>query len=201
MSNIKRNRKRYSKEFTFRPRRFSFNRKRIFREIFNWFLLILGGAITGYALITFVMQTVTVVGPSMSNTLHDGQVVIVNKLTYKFNEIERYDIIAYSQIEKDSYYDIKRVIGLPEETIQITDGYIYINGEKLEDLPFDDYILSSGNAKTEIVLGENEYFVLGDNINNSEDSRYTNIGNISKTEILGKVVYVYSPKESRGKIE
>ncbi len=68
-------------------------------------------------------------------------------------------------------------------------------------MPFDDYILSSGNARTEIVLGENEYFVLGDNVNNSEDSRYTNIGNVSKTEILGKVVYVYSPKESRGKIE
>ncbi len=201
MSNIKRNRKRYSKEFTFRPRRFNFNRKKIIREIFNWFLLVLGAAIAGYALITFIVQTVTVVGPSMSNTLQDGQVVIVNKLSYKFNDVERYDIIAYSEVEKNSYYDIKRVIGLPEETVQIVDGYVYINGNKLEDLPFDDYILSSGNARTEIVLGENEYFVLGDNINNSEDSRYTNIGNISKSEILGKVVYVYSPKESRGKIK
>lgn len=201
MSNIKRNRRRYSKEFTFRPRRFALNRKKIVREIFNWFLLILIAAITGYAIITFLFQTVTVVGPSMGNTLKDGEVVIVNKITYKFNDIERYDIIAYSEVDKKSYYDIKRVIGLPEETVQIVDGYIYINGAKLEDLPFDDYILSSGNAKEEIVLGDNEYFVIGDNVNNSEDSRYTNVGNISKSEILGKVVYIYSPEESRGKIE
>jgi len=171
------------------------------REIFNWFLLILIAAITGYAIVTFLFQTVTVVGPSMGNTLKDGEVVIVNKITYKFNDIERYDIIAYSEVDKKSYYDIKRVIGLPEETVQIVDGYIYINGAKLEDLPFDDYILSSGNAKEEIVLGDNEYFVIGDNVNNSEDSRYTNVGNISKSEILGKVVYIYSPEESRGKIE
>ncbi len=102
MSNIKRNRKRYSKEFTFRPRRFSFNRKKIIREIFNWLLLVLGAAIAGYALITFAVQTVTVVGPSMSNTLQDGQVVIVNKLVYKFNDVERYDIIGYSELEKNS---------------------------------------------------------------------------------------------------
>lgn len=201
MSNIKRDRKRYSKEFTFRPKRFNFNRKKIVREMFNWFLLILVAAITGYAVVTFFFQTVTVVGPSMDDTLKDGEVVIVNKITYKVNDIERYDIIAYSEVEKKSYYDIKRVIGLPEEKVQIIDGYIYINDTKLEDLPFDDYILSSGNAKEGIVLGDNEYFVIGDNVNNSEDSRYTNVGNISKSEILGKVVYIYSPKESRGKIK
>ena len=83
----------------------------------------------------------------------------------------------------------------------IQDGVIYINGEELTDTPFDDKILTAGIAGEEIVLSKDEYFVLGDNVNNSEDSRYTNVGNITSKEILGEVVYIFSPKEYRGKIK
>ena len=197
----RRRRRSSNQEFTFRSKRFHINTKAVFREFFNWILLIFIAGILGYAVVTFMRQTVTVVGPSMNNTLEDGQVVIVDKLTYKFKDVERYDIIAFSQVENDDYYDIKRVIGLPEETILIKDGYIYINGEKLEDIPFDDKILTAGIAGEEIVLSEDEYFVMGDNVNNSEDSRYTNVGNISKTEILGKVYYILKPKDDRGRIK
>ena len=175
--------------------------KRFFREIFNWVLLVFIAAIVGYAIVTFIIQTVMVVGPSMEGTLKDGQIVIVNKLNYTFGQVERFDIIAYSQVESDDYYEIKRVIGLPEETVQIKEGFIYINGERLEDVPFDERILTAGIASEEIVLSKEEYFVLGDNVNNSEDSRYTNVGNISESEILGEVVYIFSPKEDRGKIQ
>lgn len=164
-------------------------------------MLILVAMVMGYAFVTFCYQTVQVVGPSMSDTLKDGQVVVVNKFAYTFGDVERYDIVAYSKMDTNNYYEIKRIIGLPKEHVLIQDGEIYINGEKMEQLPFDERILTSGIASDEIVLGDNEYFVLGDNINNSEDSRFTNVGNINKTEILGKVVMIITPKEDRGKVQ
>ncbi len=177
------------------------NKKSFFKRVLNWFLLIFIAAIAGYSLVTFLFQTVRVVGPSMNNTLKDGQLVLVNKFTYNVNDIERYDIVVFSQVENDNYYEIKRVIGLPGETVQIKDGFIYINGERLTDTPFDDRILTAGIASEGVKLSKEEYFVLGDNVNNSEDSRYNNVGNISKSEILGKVVYIINPKEARGKAE
>ncbi len=194
-----RRRHRYSGEFTFRPKRFKLNRSKIAKSIFNWLLLILGAAVLGYALIAFCFQTVTVFGPSMNDTLSDGQVVIVNKLSYKFGDVERYDVIAYSK--DDEYYDIKRVVGLPGERIIIKEGCVYVNDVILDQQYFNEKILNSGVASKEIILGDNEYFVLGDNVNNSDDSRYVNVGNIHKTEILGKVTRIYSPKQDKGKIK
>ena len=177
------------------------NKKSIFKGVFNWFLLIFIAAIAGYSLITFLFQTVHVIGPSMNNTLQDGQVVIVNKIAYTLGDVERYDIIAFSQVENENYYEIKRVIGLPGETVQIKDGFIYIDGVRLENTPYDERILTAGIVADGIKLSKDEYFVLGDNVNNSEDSRYKNVGNISKSEILGKVVYILNPKEDRGKVK
>ncbi|MDE5873101.1 MAG: signal peptidase I, partial [Lachnospiraceae bacterium] len=175
--------------------------KLIFSVAFNWLLLIFVAIIAGYSLVTFCVQTVTVIGPSMNGTLTDGQVVFVNKLYYKFHDVERYDIIAFSLVESDDYYDIKRVIGLPGETVSIKEGMVYINNQPLGTSVIEEKILTAGIAKNEIKLGANEYFLLGDNVNNSEDSRYTNIGNVSSAEILGKVSYIWSPKESRGKLK
>ena len=172
-----------------------------FKGILNWFLLIFAAVIAGYSVVTFMFQTIHVTGPSMNDTLVEGQVVLVNKITYRFSDVERYDIIAFSQVERDEYYEIKRVIGLPGETVLIKDGFVYIDGNKLEDLPLQERILIAGMAGEEIKLSDEEYFVLGDNVNNSEDSRYANIGNISKSEILGKVTYILSPNSARGKIK
>lgn len=197
----RRRRVRSGQEFSFHPKRMHFNRHKILRELLNWLVVVLIAAITGYAFVTFAFQTVTIVGPSMCNTLSDGEVVIVNKFVYKVHDIERYDIIAFSQVGSDAYYEVKRVIGLPDETVRIKDGQVYINGSALTDLPFDDKILTAGVANQEIQLGDDEYFVLGDNVNNSEDSRYTNVGNISGSEIIGEVVYRLYPKNNRGKIK
>ncbi len=201
MRGHRRKRRQDVREFTFRPQKLKFNRRKITRQILNWFVLVLVAAIFGYAVITFAVQTVQVVGPSMGDTLKEGQTVIVNKLIYTFDDVERYDIIAYSQVESDDYYDIKRVVGLPGETIVINNGKLYVDGIALEEEYFDKNILSAGVASKEIILGKDEYFVLGDNVNNSEDSRYTNVGNISSSEILGKVVYIIGPKEDRGKVK
>ncbi len=172
-----------------------------FQKGLQLLLLMFIAAIVGYAFVTFGFQTVTVVGPSMQPTLEDSQVVIVNKIGYRFSDIKRYDVVAYTQVSSDEYYDIKRVVGLPEETIRISGGDVYIDGERLTDLPFHTAIQISGIAEEEIQLGEDEYFLIGDNVNNSEDSRYTNVGNISKTEITGKVVSIISPRKDRGKVK
>ncbi|MGN0152280.1 MAG: signal peptidase I [Wujia sp.] len=197
----RRRRVRRGSEFSFRPQRVHFNKRKFFRGLFNWFVIILAAAIVGYAFVTFLYQTVTMVGPSMRDTLADEDVVVVNKYVYKFHDVERYDIVAFSQVESDSYYEIKRIIGLPEEKVQIKDGAVYVNGTKLNDIPITDKVLSAGIAGEEITLGSDEYFVLGDNVNNSEDSRYTNIGNITSSEIVGRVDYIISPKSSRGKVK
>ena len=176
-------------------------KEKLLNNLFQWFVIVLSGAIFGYAIITFLFQTVTVIGPSMNPTLEDGEVVIVNKLSYNISDIDRYDVVAYSLIEEDGYYDIKRIIGLPGEKITIKDGYVYINDKPLKDSPFKEKIITSGLAADTIVLGDGEYFVMGDNVNNSEDSRYSNVGNISEVEILGKVSYIIKADDDKGKVK
>ncbi|MBQ9609253.1 MAG: signal peptidase I [Lachnospiraceae bacterium] len=175
--------------------------RRFSKAVFGWFVVILVAVIAGYAFVTFFFQTVNIVGPSMSPTLKDGQVVVVNKIKYKIKDIERYDIVVYKKVESDSYYDVKRVVALPGETVKIENGKVYINGIILSDCPIESSIMNAGIAANDIKLGDNEYFLLGDNVNNSEDSRYNNIGIISKTEITGKVTSIIRPKEEKGKVK
>ncbi len=198
MSGRKKNKRHTDPEKSLRPTHLSEQKEKIKNAIFQWFVIVFSGAIFGYAFITFGFQTITVIGPSMNDELKDGQIVVVNKLSYTIGDIDRFDVVAYSQVEHDTYYDIKRVIGMPNETVQIKDGKIYIDGKELKDSPIKDEILNSGIASVEIHLGDTEYFVLGDNINNSEDSRYSNIGNVGESEIMGKVVFVLSPGRDRG---
>ena len=112
----------------------------------------------------------------------------------RFHGPKRYSIIAFhpNGVKTSKIY-VKRVIGLPGETIQIHDGKVYINGSVLEDDVSEDDILTAGLAAGELTLGENEYFVLGDNRNNSEDSRFANVGVVKKDDIVGSVWFIASP--------
>ena len=171
------------------------------KEVGSWVISILIVMILAYSIVTFGGQTVTVVGQSMIPTMNHGDQVIVNKLAYKFQSIKRYDLIAYKLRDgEDSYYSVKRVIGLPGEKVTIKAGDIYINDELLKDLPHDEYIITEGLCLEGVELQNGEYFVLGDNVNNSEDSRFGNVGNIIDAEILGKVTYCLFPKERRGNL-
>jgi signal peptidase I len=137
----------------------------------------------------------------MEPTLENGDIVLVNKIRYTFHEPERFDLIAFQQREGDnSYYNVKRVIGLPGETISIQDGYVFVDGVVLANMPFDEKIATEGLALDGVTLSDGEYFVLGDNVNNSEDSRFANMGNILENEILGKVIYRWLPREKRGAV-
>ena len=130
----------------------------------------------------------------MEPTLMEGQVVIVNKIEYYLKSPRRNDVIVYKQSNREhSYYEIKRVIGLPGETVKIKNGIIYINDEALKEKIKTETIENAGLAEEGIKLDDNEYFVLGDNRNDSEDSRFASVGNVLKNEILGKAVAIEKP--------
>lgn len=125
----------------------------------------------------YLFQLCVVHGESMHPTLKNGNIIFIKKFDLK---IDYNDIIV---IKKDNNTIIKRVVGLPKDTINI-DEYLYVNGQKNENL----YIENSGDIKNEVFLKDKEYFVLGDNINNSIDSRFEEIGIVNEDEIIGKMI-------------
>ena len=151
-----------------------------------------------FLIITFVGQRTHVSGESMENTLDDGDQLIVDKLTYRFHDPERFDIIVFPFRYKDNTYYIKRIIGLPGETVQIADGEIYINGEMLEESYGREVMQDAGLAAEPITLGDDEYFVLGDNRNYSSDSRDPSVALIHRKEIIGRAWLRIWPLDSFG---
>ncbi len=162
---------------------------KVMKEIINTLLYLLGVLCLTWLLITFVGQRTEVDGSSMETTLSNGDNLLVDKISYRFREPERFDIIVFSFKYKEDTYFIKRIIGLPGETVWIDEkGNIYIDGELLEE-SYGKEIISAdkiGIAGEPIVVGEDEYFVLGDNRNNSKDSRTTIVGNVKKKDIIGR---------------
>lgn len=139
-----------------------------------------------FLIITFVGQRTKVSGNSMYDTLENGDNLILEKLSYRFHEPERFDIVVFRYTHKKNTFYIKRVIGLPGETVQIVDSKIYINGEILEENYGYEPIQDAKRASEPITLGEDEYFVLGDNRNDSSDSRDPAVGNVTRSQIIGK---------------
>ena len=118
---------------------------------------------------------------------------------YKIKSPKRGDVIVFkTSASDDAALHIRRVIGLPGETVQIKEGQIYINGNVYEENGAYQEIADGGLADSAITLESGEYFVLGDNRNNSEDSRFSDIGNISKKYIVGKIWFTVSPKSKIG---
>ncbi|MCI8894841.1 MAG: signal peptidase I [Lachnospiraceae bacterium] len=151
-----------------------------------------------YLVIHYVGQRTEVDGQSMENTLSDRDNLIVDKITYRFRDPERFDIIVFPFQYKDNTYYIKRIIGLPGETVQIdAKGTIYINGEELAESYGREVIAPTnlGLAEQPVTLGEDEYFVLGDNRNHSSDSRDPSVANIKREDIIGRAwlrIYPFS---------
>lgn len=147
----------------------------------------------------FVGQRVEVSGISMENTLEDNDQLILEKISYRFQEPKRFDIIVFTpHAGNDDIYYIKRIIGLPGETVQIIGSDIYINDIKLEESFGKELITDGGIAKQKITLDEDEYFVMGDNRNNSKDSRFTEVGNVDKDAIMGRAFFRIWPYRSMG---
>lgn len=149
-----------------------------------------------WAVLTFVGQRTEVSGESMSNTLHSGDTLWIDKLEYEFGSPKRYDVVVFPYGDDEDTFYIKRIIGLPGETVYIDeDGNIFIDDELLESDVYGRETIASdkrGVAADEITLGDDEYFVLGDNRNNSRDSRVADVGNIHKKDIIGRAVFRFT---------
>ena len=158
----------------------------IVREVLGFFVYVAIVIGITYLIITFVGQRTYVSGSSMENTLSHGDNLIVDKITYRFSSPKRFDIIVFPFRYEDNVYYIKRIIALPGETIQIRDGEIYIDGEILYESYGREVMKSAGLAADPVTLGEDEYFVLGDNRNDSTDSRDPNVSLIDRDEIIGR---------------
>lgn len=162
------------------------SRKGRFSAVIDWagyFLIVI--AVT-FVINTYVGQRTYISGPSMQPMLHDGDNLIVDKISYRFTDPKRYDIVVFPYQYLEETFYIKRIIGLPGETVQIKDGYIYINGELLDEHYGAEIIHNPGIAAEPIVLGEDEYFMLGDNRNHSTDSREIDVGPVKRENLIGK---------------
>ncbi len=159
----------------------------LLKEAAVWTAEILIVMLIAVTMVYFGGMRTSVVGQSMSETLNNGDEVLVNRFTYILTDPKPNDIIVFlpNGNEKSHYY-VKRVIAVPGDTILIQNGEVYVNGEPFTEEVDVSAMEDAGLAAEEMTLGNDEYFVLGDNRNNSEDSRYANIGNIKKEYIIGK---------------
>lgn len=164
-------------------------------KIFKWIVDIVVVVVLALFFITYFGGQTKIVGNSMNETLINGDTVLIDTLAYQISPPDRYDVIVFEKKEKngDIVEYVKRVVGLPGETVQIIDGRIYINDELLSFNEDKDRIVNAGLAKEKIKLDYNEYFVIGDNWNNSEDSRSNTVANVRLDEIKGKVWLVSWP--------
>jgi len=168
----------------------SFQMKFGFRQIgtiIAWICKVVAVCILAFVLVWFFGQQVSTVGDSMKPVLKNGDVVLVNRVIYNATTPKRGDVIVFKPKGNDNiHYYIKRVIGLPGETIEIKENNIYIDGEVLEEEYTTTEISDAGYLKEAVVLDEDEYFVLGDDRSNSEDSRHAEVGNVKRKYIYGK---------------
>ncbi|NMD38906.1 MAG: signal peptidase I [Christensenellaceae bacterium] len=157
------------------------------RELFEWIVTLGAAVIIAFAVKALIFEPVKVQGRSMMNTLQDGEIMIVTKYDYILGEPERFDIIT-CRYPKRSEFFVKRIVGIPGDTVSVSNGYLTVNGityaeDYLDFRPnysFDDYVVPEG-----------EYFVLGDNRSNSNDSHI--IGSITRKQVLGHVRQVVFP--------
>ena len=171
----------------------------LLRELIIYALIIV---ICIHVMPKYVIQRTIITGHSMENTLQDEDNVLVEKLFFRLSDPERFDIVMFYPygVEEEEYY-VKRVIGLPGETVQIIGEAIFVNGELLEENFGKQPITYQGIAEEPVTLGEEEYFLMGDNREVSFDSRYEEIGPVHRDLLAGKAVLRIWPLREFGGIQ
>ncbi len=190
------NRRRSGLNFGRSRRKFNVDR---FKEGMSWVIQIATVIFIAYVCVSCFGVRTNVVGQAMSETLENGDEVLINKFIYVISNPKPGDVVVFvpNGNEKSHYY-VRRVIGVPGDRIQIKDGSVYVNGTRYNEKTDVATMEEAGIASEEIKLGDNEYFVLGDNRNNSEDSRYANIGNVKKEYIVGQAWFCLESEEGMG---
>lgn len=169
------------------------------KEIRSWILIFVIAMVAAWAINSFVIVNATVPTESMMDTIQPGDRLLGLRFSYAFSEPKRGDIIVFKYPDDESQNFVKRIIGLPGETIHIEDGKIYINGKEWEDgYNREDWDYTSDE---DFVVPEDSYFMLGDNRNNSKDSRYWTNTYVKKDKIIGKVYVKYWPFNRIGKLK
>ena len=175
--------------------------KKFFIEIAKFVMRVAVVVACAFLIVTFVGQRTQVNGSSMETTLSDKDNLVVDKLSYKFSSPKRFEIVVFPHVGNDNkeVYYIKRVIGLPGETVQISNGTIYINDVPLEENYGCEVMRDGKMASSPIKLADDEYFVLGDNRNHSSDSR--EFGAVNKDIIVGRAIFRIYPFNKFGKLK
>lgn len=174
-------------------------KRRVLRTIISFLICIVIAVAVAILITKFVANHTTVDGPSMEPALYDGDNLIVEKVSYMTGEPQRFDVIVFRHTENVNY--IKRIVGLPGEQVRIEEGKIYINETPIYDAYGDGTMKEGGIAEETITLGNDEYFVLGDNRDHSEDSRDENVGPVKAETIIGRAWLRVTPFERFGLIE
>lgn len=171
----------------------------VVKEVSGWMIEIAVTLLIAFTFVYFIGLRTSVVGQSMAPTLNSGEEILVNRFIYKVTAPKPNDLVVFlpNGNEKSHYY-VKRVVAVPGDTVLIQNGAVYVNGELFDEKTEVAAIEEAGLAAEEMVLGDDEYFVLGDNRNNSEDSRYANIGNVKKDYIIGKAWFRTAPWKEFG---
>lgn len=167
-----------------------------------WIFRVAGICVFAFLIVWHLGQRVSMIGDSMNPILRNGDVVLVNRLVYNARRPRRGDIIVFKpKGNENSHYYIKRVIGLPGEKVEFRENEIYINGNRLEEKYQSTAVDRTGIVTEKMELGSDEYFVLGDDRENSEDCRDADVGNVKREHIFGKAWFVISPRDSFGFIK
>jgi len=169
-------------------------RFKLILKILLWIFCVCAAVFLGWLFTVVALEKTNMVGSSMEPTLSDDDIIVVNRMAYLFSDPERFDVIVFNKSGKEhSYYACRRVYGLPGERVQVKDGRLFINGTAIEEPINVEPMITSGLYEEEVTLDDDEFFVLGDNRNDCEDSRYFNFGNVSRDEIIGKAFVRLSP--------
>lgn len=168
----------------------------VIKEIMSWIFWIFASMLVAVVTVFCVGMKTSVIGSSMEPSLYNGQGIFLNRLVYKVSSPRVGDVVVFlpNGNEKSHYY-VKRVVGVPGDTLYIKNGILYVNDEVVNEY-FNDEIAEPGLLANSVMLEADEYFVIGDNCNNSEDSRSANVGTIKKEYIIGKAWFKMASGDS-----